>query len=682
MNSNITPLYTLLKALLKMSENMSINNILEEECESKLSLVIRKVQEGKTYICITNITTDRSRDIHIVITMNTLGSNMQFFGRMEETIGSNRIIVFNSKKKTATITETNKCHHAKDISSIFTLLRKHSDIKVIVCCAHEKRIRSSIPDLFGLAEEMTATAFANRKFIVHIDEAHKYIPENEENIRSFNYSSVVKSIIGYSGSPIKIWSARHEDPLFHKIHIVDVQGEFDIIRSPEYFGVNSCEHIIVEAEDGFDIAKIIEDANIQPQIPNFALIEADMTEKGRSTWYGERYCFDLGNEILFLSFLDYILGRMNIPQDSFSYNFVPAYTRKVTHYQTVEIIHSKYPKANVIVMNGNGMTLFRLGQSRLNPGKFISKRIVNDKKIRETVSLEEQKLLLEPAYMVQKLIANFANYPTFVTGQTCVGMSVTLINQHIGNFDNVVMVHQQFSADKLYQLCRFLFNYTNWSEENKSKIKKTNLYSLTKHVIDTCVKYEEEVEYMSSEFAGKTCSLREIQGLEPEEPSVAEQRKNALSSINLYNSNDLWKKFKVYDGNDEEQWNKVNAFYNEKMGHDIPTRSKPKQKDPKTDEVSLFYHCSTTGSVAIQMNNTIKRMATQSWWSTFQLLPDRLNYARIFVGYDSLEDPSEYTIYVKHAQLHDLDETREILSKYGKKSYATVSSSSNSEEEV
>jgi hypothetical protein len=665
-----------------MSENMSINNILEEECESKLSLVIRKVQEGKTYICITNITTDRSRDIHIVITMNTLGSNMQFFGRMEETIGSNRIIVFNSKKKTATINESNRCHHAKDVSSIFTLLRKHSDIKVIVCCAHEKRIRASIPELFGLAEEMTATAFANRKFIVHIDEAHKYIPENEDNIRSFNYSPVVKSIIGYSGSPIKIWSARHEDPLFHKIHIVDVQGEFDIIRSPEYFGVNSCEHIIVESEEGFDIAKIIEDANIQPEIPNFAWIEADMTEKNRPTWYDEKYHFDLGNEILFLSFLDYILGRMDIPQDSFSYNFVPAYTRKATHYQTVEIIHSKYPKANVIVMNGNGMTLFRLAQSRLHPGKFISKRIVNDKKIRETVSLEEQKLLLEPAYMVQKLIANFTNCPTFVTGQTCVGMSVTLINQHIGNFDNVVMAHQQFSADKLYQLCRFLFNYTNWSQENKSKIKKTNLYSLTKHVIDTCVKYEEEVEYMSSEFAGKTCSLREIQGLEPEEPSAIEQRKNALSSINLYNSTDLWKKFKVYDGNDEEQWEKVNAFYNEKMGHDIPTRSRPKQKDPKTDEISLFYHCSTTGSVAIQMNNTIKRMATQSWWSTFQLLPDKLNYARIFVGYDSLEDHSEYTIYVKYAQLHDVDETRDILSKYGKKSYAISSSSSSSEEEI
>jgi hypothetical protein len=669
-----------------MSDNMSfkqVNNLLEEECESKLSLVIRKVQEGKTYICITNITTDRTKDIHIVITMNTLGSNMQFFGRMEETIGSNRIIVFNSKKKTATINETNRCHHAKDVSSIFTLLRRYPDIKVIVCCAHEKRIRESIPELFALASDMTATTFANRKFTVHIDEAHKYVPENEEHVRDFNYSPVVKSIIGYSGSPIKIWSARHEDPLFHKIHILDVEGEFDIIRSPEYFGVNSCEHIIVEAEDGFDISKMMEDANIQPDIPNFAWIEADMTEKNRPTWYGEKFHFDLGNEMLFLSFLDYTLGRMEIPQESFSYNFVPAYTRKATHYQTVEIIHSKYPKANVIVMNGNGMTLFRLGQSRLHPGRFISKRVINDKKIRESASLEEQKLLLEPAYMVQKLIEQFSGLPTFVTGQTCVGMSVTLINQYIGNFDNVVMAHQQFSADKLYQLCRFLFNYTNWSEENKGKIKKTKLYSLTKHVIDTCVKYEEEVEYMSSEFAGKTCSLREIQGLEPEEPSALEQRKNALASISLHNASDLWKKFKVYDGNDDEQWAKVEAFYNEKMGHDIPTRSRPKQKDPKTDEVSLFYHCSTTGSVGIQMNATIKRMATQSWWSTFQLLPDRFNYARIFVGYDSLEDSSEYTIYVKHAQLHDVDETREILGKYGKKpSAAATASSSSSEEEV
>jgi len=243
-------------------------------------------------------------------------------------------------------------------------------------------------------------------------------------------------------------------------------------------------------------------------------------------------------------------------------------------------------------------------------------------------------------------------------------MSVTLINEQIGNFDNVIVAHQQFSADKLYQLCRFLFNYTSWSAENQRKIKKTKIYSLTKHVIDTCVKYEEDVEHMSSEFAGKTCSLREIQGLDPEEPSEIEKKKTALNSIAT--TSDLWKKFKVYDGNDEEQWDKVAAFYKEKTGKDIPTRSRPKQMTPDKEE-SPFYHSSTTGTVCIQKDANIKRMVTQSWYSTFQLITDKLNYARIFVGYEDLEDPTEYTIYVKHIQLDDCENTRRILDKYGKK---------------
>jgi len=659
-----------------MSFKQVINDVVEEECDSKLSLVIRKVQEGKTHICITNITTDRNKDIHIVLTMNTLASGMQFFGRMEDKVGSNKIIVFNSKKNTA-----GACYHAKDVSSIFSLIRKYPDIKVIVCCAHEKRIRESIPEFFTQAVDMAS--FAIRKFVIHIDEAHKYIPENEKHIRHFNSSPIVKSIIGYSGSPNGIWSAHSEDPLFHKILIRDIEKELSIMRSPEYSGVNACDHFWLDTEQGFDIKKMIEDANIQPEIPSFAWIHADMTEKNNPNWYGEKFYFDLGNEILFLSYLNYILDRLEIPQDRFSYNFVPAYTRKATHYQTVEIVHSKYPNANVIVMNGNGMELFRLRPSIVKTGTMVSKRINTDKMIKQAMSQEEQRLLLEPSYMIQKLIERHANCPTFVTGQTCVGMSVTLINENIGHFDNVVMAHQQFSPDKLYQLCRFLFNYTSWSEENKEKIRqrRTKIYSLTKHVIDTCVKYEEDVQYMSSDFAGKTCSLREIQGLEPEEPSAQEQKKQALSSLSLYNASDLWKKFKVYDGNDDEEWAKVNAFYNEKMGHDIPSRSRPKQKDPKSDDVSLFYHCSTTGTVCIQTNASIKRMATQSWWSTFQLLPDRLNYARIFVGYDSLEDHSEYTIYVKHAQLHDLEETRAILGTYGKKTTAAASSSSSSSEE-
>jgi len=74
-------------------------------------------------------------------------------------------------------------------------------------------------------------------------------------------------------------------------------------------------------------------------------------------------------------------------------------------------------------------------------------------------------------------------------------------------------------------------------------------------------------------------------------------------------------------------------------------------------------------------------LLTQSWHSTFQLLPDKLNYARIFVGYDSLEDASEYTIYVKYAQLNDNEETREVLNKYGKRSASASAANSSDDDE-
>ena len=76
-----------------------------------------------------------------------------------------------------------------------------------------------------------------------------------------------------------------------------------------------------------------------------------------------------------------------------------------------------------------------------------------------------------------------------------------------------------------------------------------------------------------------------------------------------------------------------------------------------------------------QRNDDIKNMEKQSWWSTFQLLPNRFTYARVFVGYDNLEDNSDYTIYVKYACLESSENTRVVLSKYGKKSSSSSSSS-------
>ena len=203
-----------------MSEYITI-----DEVESKLSLVVRKPQEGKTFICISDITADKTRNIHIVLTMNTLSAGMQFFGRMEEIVGSKKIVVFNSKKQTA-----GDCLHAKSVTDANMLISKHPDIKVIVCCAHEKRIRDSIPQIFDLAADSTTFRQSGRKFVIHIDEAHKYIPENQEFVRRFNSSIVVKSITGYSGSPDGIWCNRQADPFVQAIILVLIVASSALLK--------------------------------------------------------------------------------------------------------------------------------------------------------------------------------------------------------------------------------------------------------------------------------------------------------------------------------------------------------------------------------------------------------------------------------------------------------------------
>ena len=622
-----------------------------EECESKLSIVVRLVQEGKTYICISNIINDQTRNIHIVLHMNTLSAGMQLFSRMKESVRPENIIVFNSSKESA-----GECCYARTIGDVFKLLRNNKDIKVIVCCAHEKRIKNSIPDLLEHANDSNCFSASNRKFIIHVDEAHKYIIENKSQIRLFNSSTVVEKIIGYSATPNGIWSNSKSDTLFHKILIFDVEAELAIIRSTEYFGVCRCDFHISEVEITVD--EVMKQSNINAVIPQLISQQSDMDSQAPHYFYGENYYFDLGNEILLLSYVKYILPKLSITDNTFSYNFVPAYSRKATHYYIGYLIFEFYPNANVIVMNGNGMEFFKY----VNGHKI---RLSTSKQLLQLSKLynrDEYNKLLEPSYMIQQMIQQYANCPTFITGFHCVGMSVTLINETLGNFDNVIMDHHHYKNDVLYQLCRFVFNYMKWSTEGKSKIKITKVYSLTKHVVDICLEYEESVERMSNDFAGKICTIREINGLEPEQPTEREVKKAALASLKLKNGDkNIWKKYKVYDGNDAEEWEKVSQFYREFMNKELGARSKPKLVD------GLYWHCSTTGHVLKQSVNTVSKLKNQSWWSTFQLKEGCLKYARLFVGYENLEDPSEYTIYLKYVELEDNEESKKYLEKYCKK---------------
>jgi hypothetical protein len=640
-----------------------------EEFDNKLSLIIRHPQEGKTFICALSINRDKSRKIHIVITMNTISSSDQFFVRIINTIGEDKILIFNSK-----VDKKSNYQHVRHVFDIINKIKENNTIKVIICCAHTKRIRDDIIQLLKHCEDLKS--LHNKiNFEIHIDEAHKYIPENRDAIRQYNDSTIVKGITGYSATPDRIYSEDEKDLLYHRILIRDIEKEYEIIRSPKYFGVKDCEFIIIEKE--YEDDKILQETKIPFEIPETIINQSEYSGPIK-LFQTKTYKFNHGDEHMLLSYIKFILPKLNINNNKFSYNFVPGYLRKVTQYMIKDIILNIFNNANVIIMKGEDSKHNKIELWRNIRG--TNKCVLNNNNINE--SHKKDKQLMEPSVMIEHLIKNYNDCPTFVTGFMCVEMSVTLINEKLGNFDNVIVEHSHFAKndddtpskgrDTLYQLCRFLFNYASWSETAVKKIKKTKIYSLRDTVAKICKNYEKHVRKMSTEFAGIKSSLNEITGKTIPQNIISKE--NKLNSIMKYikNNSSLLKKFKVYDGNDDEEWLKASKFYKDVCGKELKGKSKPKlgielkkikDYNNKNDN---FYFCSTTKKIGIQLEDDIKKISSYSWYSTFQLVQNKLNYARVFVGYNNLEDDKEYTIYIKYVQLEKNDEVLNILKEYGK----------------
>ena len=154
-----------------------------------------------------------------------------------------------------------------------------------------------------------------------------------------------------------------------------------------------------------------------------------------------------------------------------------------------------------------------------------------------------------------------------------------------------------------------------------------------------------------------SCTRREVMGLDPLEPSDKEIKAANLKLLKLKNSEKIWKKFKVYEGNDDEIWGKAIEFYEGFRGKQISSLSMLKKIDG-------YYHCTDSKKRGVKTLVDIGVVEKNGKYSRFQLNKDQLKYAKLFVGYDNLNDPSEYTIFVKYIELDDSPENVETLNRY------------------
>ena len=600
----------------------------EEENPKRINLIIRKPQNGKTGVAI-SIVSNNTTSTHIIFTMNTIMSGLQFTTRVKNRVKPDEIITFNSKNN-----EIKNCNHAKNLLTVFNLLQTKK-IKAIICCSHKQRFKD-----FEILLRMCADSLKLKDtvFEVHIDEAHKYMRTFSEYIRRFNECKNVNKIFGYTATPDNIFDKKCLDPLFSNIYIFNYEKELDIISSPEYFGVKDAIPCILDDVD------FSNNVSIPEEIPKY-VFERASSKSNNMLWYKTNSVFNMGNEFLYLQYIDYVLNKMTniISQDSFSYHFMPGYKRQVTHYQTGECILNHFPNANVIIMNMKGIELYRLNK-HTNRGQLCSRADGKQP---------------EPSDRIYSLITEYRNFPTFITGFDCCGMSVTLINEDLGNFNTVTYDHEHLKEDDKYQLCRYLFNYQHWSIPSKSKIKKTIIYSRTKGGYDYTLDYENYIDNICCNFLGKTVTIQQLHGKEEYKQSEKEVKKELKNnSKNILSKNIqnkiLWRKYHIYDKEEEdEQWEIVRKFYEKIKKKKLKGVSMPKK-------IEHFYHCSTTKENKIHKKEEITICETQGWYSMFQLTND-LNYIRIFVGYENLEDPNQYTIFVKYVQLEDKPEVHEAL---------------------
>ena len=602
-----------------------------DDGEKLFYAIIRKPQEGKTFICLENIA--RTPDqIHLIITMNTIKSNLQFFERAHERFGG-KICVFNSRVGKKGQGE-NKFNHAKEVLGVKNHITK-GGVEIIIMCAHPKRFDQSILELIA---ELNDSKKFKSQIVIHIDEAHAYVPTWRGEIIQMNCFPIIERIYMYTATPFNLWIDTHDafgDELYKRIYIVDVEEQYGIIKSDKYFGVKDCSHIVSQV----DIPLI---SNIIPK--DFIKVWGDdkqraIVDSGKHLqWYGNQWYFQLGNEQMYLSYVDFTLKQLNgvgIKQDKFTLNFVPGYCRKLTHYAIMKIILEIYKESVVIIVNGDGTNEFVIDDS--------------------TKEIKASKIehLNEPAEQVKSIIEKYPNRPLFITGFHCVSMSVTLINEEIGNFDNVIFSHEQYNQtpDVQYQLCRFLFNYIGW--KNPKNIKKTKLYTNSKVCLESCLEYEKQVDIIDSQMKGSVRSKEEVIGNVP--VKIKEIPKERLHSKLEPYAKVVVKSFPVSDGDDLEVYENMIRHWETFMGKKPVRKSIPEKVDD-------FYKCSTTGKPSVLENPGELKKMIKSWRfdSNYMLKSGKNKYARIYVAYDDKEDPSEYTWLIRMMEIEDCPKVKDI----------------------
>lgn len=269
----------------------------------------------------------------------------------------------------------------------------------------------------------------------------------------------------------------------------------------------------------------------------------------------------------------------------------------------------------VIILNGKEKKFYIPGDQEID----IKEEMKTENEVSKIIATKCKELKLNE------------KYPIVVTGQLCLGRGISLQSRDF-IFTASIIPHLSKRAS-LYQLAtRICGNIKSYQKEKhimycSSKTKKTILE------VESCAINVAKICYDTNSTIVDKSTIKQAENIDSEDDNKYEGLKQYVN-CNLLS-------FIVQNSvHEDEVWKKVKETFDKHVNRNTWNYS-------KLEKQNGFYVCSTTGTPEIQSTNIEKMIKGWKWHVNYNLRENQFTYARLYAGYDDVNDRTKYIIFLR-----------------------------------
>jgi len=226
--------------------------------------------------------------------------------------------------------------------------------------------------------------------------------------------------------------------------------------------------------------------------------------------------------------------------------------------------------------------------------------------------------------------------------------------------------HLHNETDMLYQMMRISFNYHSWSLYDCENMRDTHLWG-DPTIIKKIEDYHNAVENME-EFKEGFYSVDEARGdvVIKKKKDKKTRKIEFLGEITDDKVEVEVVNYKIKSNTHTKKWKQIEEDYKDETGICLSGRSDPRYKTHINEKgfiknLALGKAKSSNPSLKKDIKLTIDNL---SWHSLSAISEGKYVYVKLFIGYDTLDNPNNYNVYMRTVTLSNNDTVNRCVKKY------------------